>query len=163
MSYTELCARNTSLMTAQEKDTQWLNSLNKVEDSMEWNGFNNKLAMSNGVLKPVSTFMLCKHSGCICSTFDTVSLEWAKDIWLDRWLSCRCSPSSNWEALGRQFHPSNTSNPPVWTLRKRRWHILEAADVGTYDEVFLCCWSCPIRPVSISVSVGDERTRCCRS
>ena len=45
-------------MAAQEKDTQWLNSLIQGQpDSMEWNGFNNQLARNQGILRPASTYM----------------------------------------------------------------------------------------------------------
>ena len=44
-------------MAAQERDTQWLNSLNQGQDAIEWNGFNNQLARSHGVLRPASTYM----------------------------------------------------------------------------------------------------------
>ena len=35
ISYTEVCARKASLPSAQEKDTQWLNSLGQGNDAME--------------------------------------------------------------------------------------------------------------------------------
>jgi len=57
ISYTELCARQASLVSAQEKDTQWLNSLSQGEDAMEWNGFNNQLSRSEGILRPATTYM----------------------------------------------------------------------------------------------------------
>ena len=43
ISYTDVCAQNASLEAAQEKNTNWLNSLSQ-EDAMEWNGFNNELS-----------------------------------------------------------------------------------------------------------------------
>ena len=57
ISYTDLCTRQASLETAQEKDAQWLNSLSQGQDAMEWNGFNNQLARSQGILKPASPYM----------------------------------------------------------------------------------------------------------
>jgi hypothetical protein len=57
ISYTEVCARQASLMAAPEKDTQWLNSLSQGQDAMEWNGFNNQLTRNQGVLKPACTYM----------------------------------------------------------------------------------------------------------
>ena len=38
-------------------DAQWLNSLSQGQDAIEWNGFNNQLARSQGILKPVSHYM----------------------------------------------------------------------------------------------------------
>ena len=40
------------------KDVEWLNSLSKGEDSMEWNGFNNQLARSQGTVKPATLFLI---------------------------------------------------------------------------------------------------------
>lgn len=57
ISYAEVCARKTSLLTAQAKDAEWLNSLSQGPDAMEWNGFNNNLAKSEGILKPACTYM----------------------------------------------------------------------------------------------------------
>ncbi len=57
ISYSDVCARQASLLAAQEKDAQWLNNLRQGEDAMEWNGFNNQIARSQGTLKPVSTYM----------------------------------------------------------------------------------------------------------
>ena len=57
ISYTEACARQISLEAAQEKDAQWLNSLSQGQDAMEWNGFNNQLTRSQGILKPASLYM----------------------------------------------------------------------------------------------------------
>ena len=58
ISYDEVCARQISLEAAQKKDVEWLNSLMKGQDAMEWNGFNNHLARSQNVLKPASIYML---------------------------------------------------------------------------------------------------------
>ena len=57
ISYDEVCARQNSLEAAQNKDVEWLNSLMKGQDAMEWNGFNNHLASSQNVLKPASIYM----------------------------------------------------------------------------------------------------------
>ena len=57
LSFAEVCARRNSLETAQEKDTQWLNSLRQGQDAMEWNGFNNQLSRSLGILKPGCIYM----------------------------------------------------------------------------------------------------------
>lgn len=57
LSYTESCARQASLIAAQDKDMQWLNTLNHGPDAMEWNGFNNQLARSTGILKSASIYM----------------------------------------------------------------------------------------------------------
>lgn len=57
LSYNELCARETSLDAAHVKDADWLNSLSKGEDSIEWNGFNNHLARSQGIVKPATAYM----------------------------------------------------------------------------------------------------------
>lgn len=51
LNYTELNVQQTSLHTAHMKDAEWLNSLSKGEDSMEWNGFNNQLARNEGIVK----------------------------------------------------------------------------------------------------------------
>ena len=57
ISYDEVCARQISLEAAQKKGVEWLNSLMKGQDAMEWNGFNNYLARSQNVLKPASIYM----------------------------------------------------------------------------------------------------------
>ena len=51
ISYREVCSRQASLLAAQEKDAQWLNNLSDGHDSMEWNGYNNQLARTNGIPK----------------------------------------------------------------------------------------------------------------
>ncbi len=55
--YKDVCARLASLVTANEKDTLWLNSLSQGQDALEWNDFNNQLSRSQGVLKPETTYM----------------------------------------------------------------------------------------------------------
>ncbi len=57
ISYTEVCAWQASLVAAQEADTQWLNNLSQGQEAMEWNGFNNQLSRTQGVLKPATTYM----------------------------------------------------------------------------------------------------------
>ena len=54
--YAEVCAQHSSLVSAQEKDTQWLNSLSQ-KDAMGWNGFNNELSRTEGVLHPANTYV----------------------------------------------------------------------------------------------------------
>ena len=50
-------SQQASSVNAQEKDKQWLNSLSQGQDAMEWNGFNNELSRSHGVLKPATIYM----------------------------------------------------------------------------------------------------------
>ena len=57
VSYTDVCAQQASLVAAQDKDTQWLNSLIQGEDAIEWNGYNNQLARNQVELKPASIYM----------------------------------------------------------------------------------------------------------
>ena len=57
ISYTEVCARQASLIAAQERDTEWLNSLSQGQEAMEWNGFNNQLSRNQGIRKPASVYM----------------------------------------------------------------------------------------------------------
>ena len=57
ISYVDVCAQHASLLAAQEKDTQWLNSLSQRQDAMEWNGFNNQLSRNQGALKPTTFYM----------------------------------------------------------------------------------------------------------
>ena len=57
ISFADACAQQTSLMLAQEKDTQWLNSIFHEDEAMEWNGFNNQLARNQGNLKSATTYM----------------------------------------------------------------------------------------------------------
>ena len=57
ISYKQAHAQQRSLEAAQEKDVQWLNSLNQGEDAMEWNGYNNHLARNQGTLKPANGYM----------------------------------------------------------------------------------------------------------
>ena len=57
ISYVNVCAQHASLLAAQEKDTQWLNSLSQGQDAMEWNGFNNQLSRNQGALKPTTFYM----------------------------------------------------------------------------------------------------------
>ena len=40
------------------KDAEWLDSRSKGEDSMEWNGFNNQLARSQGTVKPATPHLI---------------------------------------------------------------------------------------------------------
>ena len=54
INYTDACARQASLMAAEQADTQWLNSLSQGQEAMEWNGFNNQLSRTQGVLKPAT-------------------------------------------------------------------------------------------------------------
>ncbi|MCG7883058.1 MAG: hypothetical protein JAY96_15870 [Candidatus Thiodiazotropha endolucinida] len=56
ISYTDVCSQATSLTTAQEKDTIWLNTLGQ-EDAMEWNGFNNEVSRTQGVLHPANMYV----------------------------------------------------------------------------------------------------------
>ena len=51
ITYAEVCAQHSSLVSAQEKDTQWLNSLGQ-KDAMDWNGFNNEQ-----ILHPANTYV----------------------------------------------------------------------------------------------------------
>ena len=53
----DVCAQHASLLAAQEKDTQWLNSFSQGQDAMEWNGFNNQLSRNQGALKPITFYM----------------------------------------------------------------------------------------------------------
>ena len=57
ISYNEECVRQASLVAAQNNDAQWLNNLSQGQDAMEWNGFNNLLARSQGMLKPATHYM----------------------------------------------------------------------------------------------------------
>jgi len=57
ISYTEVCARQASLLAAQEKDMQWLNSLSQGQEAMECNGFNSQLSRNQGIRKPASAYM----------------------------------------------------------------------------------------------------------
>lgn len=57
VSYTDVCAWQSSLVAAQERDTQWLNSLSQGQEAMEWNGFNNQLSRSQDICKPASIYM----------------------------------------------------------------------------------------------------------
>ena len=58
LSNIELTAQLASLHTAHMKDAEWLNSFSKGEDSMEWNGFNNQLARSQGIVKPATPYVI---------------------------------------------------------------------------------------------------------
>ena len=53
--YEDLCAREKSLRSAEQRDTQWLNSL-----TMEWSGFNNQLAKEQGLpaLKASTVYLI---------------------------------------------------------------------------------------------------------
>ena len=57
ISYKQAHAQQRSLEAEQEKDVQWLNSLNQGEDAMEWNGYNNHLAHNQGTLKSANGYM----------------------------------------------------------------------------------------------------------
>ena len=52
INYTDTCAQQASLVAAEQADTQWFNSLRQEQEAMEWNGSNNQLSMTQGVLKP---------------------------------------------------------------------------------------------------------------
>lgn len=58
LSYIELNAQQTSLCIAHMKDAEWLNSLSKGADSMEWNGFNNQLARNQSIMKPATLYII---------------------------------------------------------------------------------------------------------
>ena len=51
--YADVCGQITSLATAKEKDTNWLNSLGQ-EDATKWNGFNKEVSRTEGVLNPAN-------------------------------------------------------------------------------------------------------------
>lgn len=57
--HTGIAYADVSLKAAQEADTLWLNSLSEGTDSeaIEWNGFNNQLSRTQGILKPATTYM----------------------------------------------------------------------------------------------------------
>ena len=57
IAYADVCARQASLMAAQEADTLWLNSLSEGIEAIEWNGFNNQLSRTQGIIKPATTYM----------------------------------------------------------------------------------------------------------
>ena len=73
ISYTEACARQTSLLAAQDEDVQWVNSLIQGENAMEWNGFNNCLVRSQGILKPANTYVFGLLIDVPLSHPDTIS------------------------------------------------------------------------------------------
>ena len=58
ISYDEVCARQISLEAAQKKDVEWLNTLMKGQDAMEWNGFNNHLARSHETCKHIHVWSI---------------------------------------------------------------------------------------------------------
>ena len=97
ISYTEVCAWQASLVTAQEKGTQWLNRLSQGQDAIEWNGFNNQLTRSQSVIKPVSTYMV---GPLIDAPPDTIltTLRYTRRSLVDIWgwhmfifpLTCNC-------------------------------------------------------------------------
>ena len=70
--YQDVCARQASLVAAQEKDTIWLNSLNSHETPMEWAGFNNQEARQNDPKAPASTYMFGPLIDAKASHPDTV-------------------------------------------------------------------------------------------
>ena len=79
----ELNAQQTSLHTAHMKDAEWLNCLSKGEDSMEWNGFNNQLARSQGSVKPATPYIIGPlidappyHPGTILTTLKYMQGHW---------------------------------------------------------------------------------------
>ena len=68
-----LCStRQVSLSVAQEKDAQWLNILSQEQDAMEWSGFNNNHARTEGELKPASTYMFGPFIDAPPSHTDTI-------------------------------------------------------------------------------------------
>lgn len=81
ISYQDVCARNASLATAQEKDMKWLNTLHIQENAMEWGGFNNMEARSDPAQwKPASTYVFGPLIDAKAAHPDTVltSLEYLK-------------------------------------------------------------------------------------
>ena len=54
IAYADASARQ---VRAQEADTLWLNSLSEGTETIEWNGFNNQLSRTQGILKPATTYM----------------------------------------------------------------------------------------------------------
>lgn len=57
VDFDEVCAQHASLEAAQEKDVKWLNALMMENEAMEWNGFNNDLSRSLGIIKPATNYM----------------------------------------------------------------------------------------------------------
>ena len=55
IAYADVIAQQVSLKAAQEADTPWLNSLSEGTEAIEWNGFNNQLSRTQGILKPATT------------------------------------------------------------------------------------------------------------
>ena len=58
IAYADVCARQASLMAAQEADTLWLNSLSEGIEAIEWNGFNNQLSRTQNLLPPTCLVLL---------------------------------------------------------------------------------------------------------
>ena len=58
INYDEVCARQISLEAAQKKDVEWLNSLMKGQDAMEWNGFNNQESECSETCKHIHVGLL---------------------------------------------------------------------------------------------------------
>ncbi len=54
--FTELLLQQRSLAISQDKDVKWLNSI-KGDNTVEWNGFNSKLAREDSDQKAASTYM----------------------------------------------------------------------------------------------------------
>ena len=57
IAYADVIAGQVSLKAAQEADTLWLNSQSEGTEATEWNGFNNQLSRTQGILKPATTYM----------------------------------------------------------------------------------------------------------
>ena len=57
IAYADVIAWQVSLKAAQEADTLWLNSQSEGTEAIEWNGFNNQLSRTQGILKPATTYM----------------------------------------------------------------------------------------------------------
>ena len=57
IAYADVIAREVSFKAAQEADTLWLNSQSEGTEAIEWNGFNNQLSRTQGILKPATNYM----------------------------------------------------------------------------------------------------------
>ena len=56
IAYADAIAQQVSIKAAQEADILWLNSQSEGTEAMEWNGFNNQLSRTQGILKPATTY-----------------------------------------------------------------------------------------------------------
>uniref|UniRef100_UPI00358E0907 uncharacterized protein n=1 Tax=Myxine glutinosa TaxID=7769 RepID=UPI00358E0907 len=127
--YTDVCARNRSLASAEVRDAQWLNTLSS-DQSIEWHGFNNQLARELGspALKPQTVYLLGHLIDAPPSHPDTVltSLLYMKKVLSEQGMACANI------SVDMQLYMLAQNNKVVGTRKVQRCHHLPRCNAHYY-------------------------------